>query len=72
MGCTGNNLVDCLIIYPEKMIDDSYKDESEGVFDDCAQLNSLDDIDCLLHGATPIKGYKGFYKLSIALPYLYI
>lgn len=32
--------------------------------DDCAQLDSLDDIENLLQRETPIKGYKRFYKLS--------
>ena len=37
--------------------------------DDCAQLDSLDDIENLLQRETPIKGYKRFYKLSFPMPY---
>lgn len=68
MGCSGNSLVDCLIIYPEKIINNEHENDSTS--DDCAQLNSLDDIDSLLHKATPIKGYERFYKLSFMMPYL--
>ena len=70
MGCNGNNVVDCLIIYPEKMIDNEHKNEDDFTFDDCAQLESLDGIDHLLYKATPIKGYERFYKLSFTMPYL--
>jgi 5-methylcytosine-specific restriction enzyme subunit McrC len=70
MGCNENNVVDCLIIYPEKMIDNEHKNEDDFTFDDCAQLESLDGIDHLLYKATPIKGYKRFYKLSFTMPYL--
>lgn len=69
MGYNEDSIVDCLIVYPEKMIDNEHKDEEDCDPDDCAQLDSLDDIENLLQRATPIKGYKRFYKLSFPMPH---
>lgn len=65
MGCDGDHIVDCLIIYPEKMIDKEFSDK-----DNCAQLTSFDDTDNLLQKATPITGFERFYKLSFTMPVL--
>ena len=68
MGYNEDSIVDCLIVYPEKMIDNEHNEEDCDP-DDCAQLDSLDDIENLLQRATPIKGYKRFYKLSFPMPH---
>lgn len=70
MGCSENAIVDCLIIYPEKMIDNEHRDKNDSTSDDCVELNSLDGIDNLLYKAIPINGYEKFYKLSFTMPYL--
>lgn len=62
----GNDIIDCLIIYPEKAI----YNEDNSIDDDCAELNTLDDVDSLLQKATLIKGYERFYKLSFTMPYI--
>lgn len=68
MGIDGDSIVDCLIIYPERMMDDEYSKADDNTSDDCAQFNSLDGVDNLISKATEIKGYKSFYKLSITMP----
>ena len=70
MESNGDSIMDCLIIYPEKMIDNEHKDEDNYTLDDCVQLNSLDGIDNMIETATKIKGYERFYKLSFTMPYL--
>lgn len=65
MGCDGGHTVDCLIVYPEKMTD-----ETAGDKDDCAQLDSFEATDSLLHKATPVTGFEQFYKLSFRMPVL--
>ncbi|MGL5785235.1 MAG: 5-methylcytosine restriction system specificity protein McrC [Bacteroidales bacterium] len=66
MGVEDERFLKCLIIYPEKMIDDKYK-ETEGR-DDCKELVSFQGIDNILSNSTEIKAYKGFYKLSFPMP----
>lgn len=68
MDYSENSMVDCLIIYPEKVIDKEYKDEEDGTPDECMELDSLNEVGNLLEKATPIKGYKRFYKLSFPMP----
>lgn len=67
MECSENSIVDCLIIYPGKMMDDEHKDDNTN--DECIELNSFLEVDNLLNKATPIKGYKRFYKLSFPMPH---
>lgn len=69
MGCCEDSIVDCLIIYPEKMIDNEHKDIDDDTIDECIELDSFNEIDNLLNKATPIKGYKRFYKLSFPMPH---
>lgn len=69
MGHSQNNIADCLIIYPEKMIDNEHKDIDDNTNDECVELDSFAKVDNLLDKATPIKGYKHFYKLSFPMPY---
>lgn len=69
MGRNQNSIVDCLIIYPEKMIDNEHKDIDDNTNDECVELESLAEVDNLLDKATPIKGYERFYKLSFPMPY---
>ncbi|MEG0519486.1 MAG: TonB-dependent receptor, partial [Bacteroidales bacterium] len=57
----------CLIIYPEKMIDNENKEEDEPL-DDCKELKESFADTNILPQASEIGGYQKFYKLSIALP----
>lgn len=57
----------CLIIYPEKMIDNENKEEDEGV-DVCEELDKFTPDKSILSQATQINGYTKFYKLSVRLP----
>lgn len=68
MGCKEDCLLDCLIICPEKMIDDEDNEIKDNLPDDCKELNSFDGVDNLCGAATEIRGYKRFYKLSFPMP----
>lgn len=57
----------CLIIYPEKMIDNENKEEDEGA-DVCEELDKFTPDKSILSQATQINGYTKFYKLSVRLP----
>ncbi|MEG1738295.1 MAG: hypothetical protein RRX93_07525 [Bacteroidales bacterium] len=57
----------CLIIYPEKMIDNEDKEEDEGA-DVCEELDKFTPDKSILSQATQINGYTKFYKLSVRLP----
>lgn len=57
----------CLIIYPEKMIDNENKEEDEGA-DVCEELDKFAPDKSILSQATQINGYTEFYKLSVRLP----
>lgn len=56
MNHDNDTMPDCLIIYPDC------------AGDDCSIANSFNHIDNLLTHATPITGFKRFYKLSVPLP----
>lgn len=72
LGCDSSTTVDCLIIYPEKVIEptDTTDQETEAAQDSCPQLSSFTHIGSLLQHATPINGYERFYKLSFRMPYI--
>lgn len=57
----------CLIIYPEKMIDNENKEEDEDT-DVCEELDKFASDKSILSQATRINGYTEFYKLSVRLP----
>lgn len=57
----------CLIIYPEKMIDNENREEDEDT-DVCEELDKFASDKSILSQATRINGYSEFYKLSIQLP----
>lgn len=56
----------CLIIYPEKMIDNDNEEDEDA--DVCEELDKFASDKPILSQATRIKGYTEFYKLSIQLP----
>ncbi len=58
MGHDGNTPADCLIIYPEKM----------GLSGEDNEPRSIKAP--LLENATPIKGFRNFYKISFEMPRL--
>lgn len=68
MSLNQNNIVDCLIIYPEKMIDNIHKDSNDTSDDECNELISFKNVSNLLNNASAINGYKRFYKLSFPMP----